>query len=170
MKRLIVGLFAFPALLAVAASVALMEQTVVVLCCLVASAVLVVIACSLLGFARFTGRRPWLVLAGTIACLALIVSVAAVHWPLRVAHALSRPALDQVARDLRGGQPFAGPARVGLFTIAEAEVNQAGIVCLWVDTNPGGKTGFVQGGPDHVPSNLWSVINLDDRWQFIHED
>jgi hypothetical protein len=28
----------------------------------------------------------------------------------------------------------------------------------------------VQCAPDHVPFNLWSMISLDDRWQFIAED
>jgi hypothetical protein len=89
---------------------------------------------------------------------------------LRAAYLLSRPTLDRVAEDVRAGQHVTRPTRVGLFTIVEAEVNRHGIVCLWVDPNPTGKTGFVQCGPDYVPFNLWSMVRLDDRWQFIAED
>lgn len=170
MKRLIVGLYAVPALLVIGASVQLMEPSIVILCGVLACALTVVTTCTLLGFALHKGQRPWPVLAGAIACLALIVSVATVHWPFRAAYLLSRPSLDWLAREVDAGERLVTPTRVGLFTIVQAEVRPDGIVCLWVDQNPGGKTGFVRCEPDHVPFNLWSMVSLDDHWQFISED
>lgn len=170
MKRLIIALYAIPALFAIGASLTLMERVIVTLCGVLACAVTVVITCTLLGFAHSKRQPLWPVLAGAIACLAFLASVVTVHWPLRAAYFMSRPSLDRLARDVRAGHRLAGPARVGLFIINQAEVSRHGIVCLWVDPNPSGKTGFVQCGPDYVPFNLWSMVHLDDRWQFIAED
>lgn len=170
MKRLLIGLYAIPALLIVGASVAPMERNSVILGGALACAVTFVITCVLLGSTHSTKHRPWLVLAGTAICLALIASVMTAHWPLVARYSLSRTSLDQLAQDVRAGQPFVGPKRVGLFIIVEAEMSQRGIVCLWVNANPKGKTGFVQCSPDYVPFNLWSMVSLDDRWQFISED
>jgi hypothetical protein len=170
MKRLILGLNAAPSLLVIGASLTPKEQTSVLLGGVVASAVTVVATSWLLGFARRKQERLWPVLGAGTVCLAVIASVVIFHWPLRAAYSLSRSALDGVARDVRAGQRVVSPTRVGLFTIVEAEVSRHGIVCLWVDPHPAGKTGFVQCGPDHVPFNLWSMVCLDDRWQFIAED
>jgi hypothetical protein len=170
MKRLIGGLYAVPAVLAVGASVALMEQTAVILCGVLAFAVAVVMTCTLVGFARSRRQRLWPILVAAAACLALIASVPYAHWPLRAAYFLSRASFERLAQDACSGRPAAGPVRVGLFTVKQVEVNRHGIVCLWVDTDPAGRTGFVQCGPVHVPFNLWSMIILDDRWQFIAED
>lgn len=170
MKRLIIGLYAIPVLLIIGASVAPMEQNSVILAGALACTMTSVITCVLLGLARSKKHRPRLVLAGAVICLALIASVTTTHWPLMAGYLLSRASLDQLAQDVRAGQPFEGPKRVGLFTVVEAEMNQHGIVCLWVNADPKGKTGFVQCGPDHIPFNLWSMVSLDDRWQFISED
>jgi hypothetical protein len=132
--------------------------------------VTVVITCSLLGFTCSKRQRLWPVIVAAATCLAIIASVVTVHWPLRARYVLSRSSLDQLAQNVRAGEPLVGPTRVGLFTIVEAEVNRHGIVCLWTDTNPSGKTGFVQCRPDYVPFNLWSMVSLDECWQFISED
>jgi len=170
MKRFTIGLYAIPALLSIGVSLAPMEQSRVILSSVLACGVTVIIACLLLRFARQRGQGPWPMLAGCIACLAVTASVAILHWPLRAAYFVSRSFLNSLAQDVRTGQPFAGPTRAGLFTVVGAEVSRAGNVCLWVDLNPSGRTGFVQCAPDHVPLNLWSMISLDDRWQFIGED
>jgi hypothetical protein len=147
-----------------------MEQSMVVLCGALAGALAFATTGLLLGLARSRGRPFWPILASAIVCLALIASVVSLHWPLRAAYVLSRPSLDRVAQEVHAGQQWAGPTRVGLFTVVQVEVRRDGIVCLWVDDDPGGKTGFVRCGPDHVPFNLWSKVSLDDRWQFIAED
>jgi hypothetical protein len=169
MKRLIFGLYSIPALLAIGASLLLMEGSIVLLCALLACGLVVVMACPLFGFARWRGERLWPVLAGAILCLPLIASVAIWHWPLRVAWLLSRSGLERLAEDVRAGRPLPRRTRVGLFTIVEAEARQ-GIICLWVDPDPGGKLGFVQCPPGRLPGNLWSMVRMDENWLFIQED
>lgn len=170
MMRLIIGLYAIPALFVTGASLLLRERVVVVLCGLLSFIATSAIFCALLRLARSKGQGLWPASAGAIACLALITSVVTIHWPLRAAYLLSRPSLDQVAEDVQAGRAFAGPAQVGLFTIHQAQLNNHGIVCLWVDMNPAGKAGFVKCRPNYVPANTWSVVSLDDHWQYIAED
>jgi hypothetical protein len=170
MKRLIVGLYAAPTLLVIAASVVRMEESSVILCGVLSFTLAVALTFPLWGFARCKRQQLWPVFVAAATCLVVIASVVTLHWPLRARYILSRPALDQLAQDVRAGKVFVGPRRIGLFTIVEAEVNRHGIVCLWIDANPTGKTGLVQCTPDYVPFNLWSMVNLDQRWQFIAED
>lgn len=168
--RLIVAFCTVPALFTIGVSLTVRERVIVTLCGILACTVTIAVFFPLLGSARSRGRRSWPVFGGAIASLALIASVVTMHWPLRASYLLSRPALDQLARDVQAGQPLPGPTRVGLFTIKQVEVSRQGIVCLWVDLNPAGKEGLVQCGPAHPPFNLWSMISLDDRWQYIAED
>lgn len=169
MKRLIVSLNAVPVLSAIGASLMLMEPITVVLCGILAGGATIAVASTLIGFARWRGDRAWPVFAGAVICLTSIYSVMTIQWPMRAAYLLSRPSLDRLAQAVRAGQPLVGPARVGLFTIVETE-HRHGIVCLWVDSDPGGKMGFVQCGPDNVRFNLWSMVSMDEHWQFIKED
>jgi hypothetical protein len=112
--------------------------------------------------------RPALI--GPVLSLTVIISVAATNWPLRTTYAFSRNAFDTIAERLRAGEPITSPIRAGLFSIEQAELSRDGVVCLWTELQPGGNTGFVQCRRDHVPFNLWSIVRLDDRWQFISED
>ena len=105
------------------------------------------------------------------ACLSLILSVGVTCWPLRVSFALSRNAFEAVALRVRSGERVSTPSRIGLFRIRQAELSNGGVVCLWTDLDPAGHTGFVQCDQDKaVKFNLWSIIPLEDRWQFISED
>ena len=82
---------------------------------------------------------------------------------------MSRGAFDAIAQRVRAGEQVK-PQRVGLVVIRKAQVYHNGIVCLWTGLKPSGYTGFVRCGPDYVPFNLWSMVRLDARWQFISED
>lgn len=103
-------------------------------------------------------------------CVAIVISVAIWHWPLRACYGWSRSAFDSFAERVRAGERLRMPQRIGLFTIEKAEVSSDGIVCLWTMPDPAGSTGFVQCRQNYIPFNLWSVVRLDDRWQFISED
>jgi hypothetical protein len=105
-----------------------------------------------------------------LTCIAVIISVAIWHWPLRASYSWSQNAFDSFAERVRAGQDLRMPQRVGFFKIEKALVSRDGIVCLWTMPNPAGSTGFVQCRRDHIPFNLWSVVKLDDQWQFISED
>ena len=146
------------------------EQVGVVLLVIVFSTTTIIVGSLLVGYRRHTQRRALLALAAPILALAVIISVAATHWPLRVAYSLSRGSFDAVAQRIRNGERVTMPLQAGLFAIQRAELSHHGIVCLWTRPQPGGSTGFVQCRRDCVPFSLWSMVRLDDGWQFISED
>jgi hypothetical protein len=117
---------------------------------------------------RAQRMRPALIVP--ILALAIIISVAVTEWPLRASYAWSRNSLDAIATRVRSGEGIATPLRAGLFKIRGAEISRSGIVCLWTHPHSGGSTGFVQTRADSMPFNLWSMVGLDERWQFISED
>jgi hypothetical protein len=128
---------------------------------------------------RRDGRvhRPALFVAA--ASVALMVSVVATKWPLRLAFLASHRDFEAFAARLEAGYIMSRPQRVGRFLILKAELNE-GRPCLWVDTNPSGFDGFVRNpprGPDsflqgsrNTCFNLSSSVHLDDDWAFISED
>lgn len=146
------------------------EQVGVVLLAVVLSAAIFIVSSLLIGYRRYTQRAVLPALIAPAVCLLGIISVAATHWPLRLAYAASRDAFDILAQRVRSGEHIATPVRAGFFTIHRAELSHHDIVCLWTHPLPNGSTGFVQCRRDYVPFNLWSLIRLDDRWQFISED
>jgi len=145
------------------------EKVVVVLLAIVLGLAIILVGSILIGYRRHTQRKVLPALIAPVLALSIIISVAATHWPLRVSYAMSRGAFDAIAQRVRGCEQ-GKPQRVGLVMIRKAEVYHNGIICLWTGLNPNGKTGFVQCGPDYVPFNLWSMVRLDARWQFISED
>ena len=146
------------------------EKTSVVLLAVVLSAVTVIVGSLLIAFEYRTHRRVLPALGASIASVGIITSVATTHWPLRVTYALSRGSFEALAQRVDGDEHIITPLRAGFFTIQRAEISQDGIVSLWTNPSFGGPTGFVRCPPEHVPFNLWSIIRLDDRWQFIAED
>lgn len=146
------------------------EQTTVMLGAILLSGPAHIVSCLLVGYRRYTKRPVLPVLLASVLCVSVIISVAATHWPLRVAYALSRDSFDTLAQRVRAGELVAMPVSAGFFTIERAELSYHGIVCLWTHPHPSGSTGFVQCRRDHVPFNLWSLIRLDERWQYISED
>lgn len=146
------------------------EQTGVVLSAIVLSAAAIIVGSLLVGYRRHSQRHVLSALAVQIASLAILFSVAVTHWPLRTTYALSRGSFEAVAQRVRSGEQVTTPMRAGLFTIRRAEISHHGVVCLWTQPHPSGSTGFVQCRRDYVPFNLWSIVRLDNRWQFISED
>ena len=165
-----VGICWFSAALVVWLSATGCEQSSMVLWCIVFSTPVFVVGSVFVGWRRHTQRSVFTALSGSLACLALIASVAIWQWPLRVSYGSSRSGFDLLAQRVRAGEQLHMPQRVGLFTVRKAEVSRQGVVCLWTLPNPAGSTGFVHCGRDHVPFNLWSLVKLDDHWQFISED
>ena len=108
-------------------------------------------------------------IAGSVS-LALIASVMATAWPLRLSYLLSRPSLQRLGMAIDAGQRPNGPIRVGLFVVKRAEVSRQGRVCLWTELEPDGNTGFIRCGVHGLPANLWSSIRLDEQWYLVAED
>jgi len=142
----------------------------VVLLAVALSAAIIITGSLLIGYRRRTQRAVLPAVTVTVICLAVIISVAATHWPLRINYALARDSFEALARRIRTGEQITTPVHVGLFTIRRAEISRNGIVCLWTHPQPNGSTGFVRCQRDYLPFNLWSMVRLDDRWQFISED
>ncbi|MCX6345146.1 MAG: hypothetical protein NT018_08725, partial [Armatimonadetes bacterium] len=93
-------------------------------------------------------------------------------WPMRLSFALTEGAINTIADRLEKRQSVASPFQLGLLRIKRAEISSKGVVCLWTDMNPGGRSGFVKTSATKVDSqfNLWSKFTLDKDWQFISED
>ena len=85
---------------------------------------------------------------------------------------LSRAELDRQAREVEQGRKAKYPRFVGLFWVQQAEVSKySNTVCFWLDLDPAGRTGLVQGGPQIAQRfNLWSHDQLAPDWQLISED
>ncbi len=104
-------------------------------------------------------------------CLVTFVSVPITNWPLRAAFKLCHSSFDKIASSLQAGKTFPNPIQIGFFSIKKAEIcTLNGKICLWTNLDPAGKTGFTKCPINNVPFNLWSIIKLDNDWQFISED
>lgn len=113
-------------------------------------------------------RVGWFVIG---LCLLMQVSVATSAWPLRLAFKLSRPDLERTANGLRTGKPFGGPHMVGCFMIRSVDIDdRPGVVSLWIDLDPTGRTGLLNGRPEDMPQYPWSKFTLGDRWYLLSED
>jgi hypothetical protein len=145
------------------------EKVVVLLCSCAACGAIAGLTLVRLHLVGERGRRLRPVLAGAVA-LTVVTTVSATAWPLRLTHALSRPALDRLAVAVQAGQRPSGDVRAGFFVIKQAEISRKGVVCLWTDLNPVGRTGFVRCPADALPGNLWSSIQLDEQWHLVSED
>lgn len=155
------GLILLPVLVAIVLSAIAVEPISLLLLC----SLLGVITFVLLLFAR--SRQHWLIGVFTVAVL---TTIATTHWPLRVAYAAAKPRITQIATQVQAGDTFTHPQWVGSFRIAKAELDK-GIVCLWTDLHPNGRTGFVQQGQkDQQKFNTWSTLQLDSEWQLLAED
>ena len=146
------------------------EQVGVMLASIALGLVCLVLTPFFILWRRFTKRSASPAWAYAVLSLVCIATVEWSHWPLGITYRLSRASLDDLASRLRAGETVSVPTVAGLFTIQEVGLGRDGIPYLWTEPGRGGSTGFVQTSPDHVPFNLWSMIRLDDRWQYISED
>ena len=167
--RLIAGC-ALLAAVAVWLSASGTEKVSLILLCIPLGLTSIVLISVLVGFSRYKERPVWPIVLPALIMFTVLISTPATNWPLRAAYFASRRPFDQFAQEVRAGFEMTHPERAGMFWIARAEISRDDIVCLWIDMNPNGNTGFVQCSPDYVPFNLWSMIELDDRWQYITED
>ena len=146
------------------------EKVAVWLCGCAVGAVIVGLSLGWLRLAHVkSASRRAAFIAGSVS-LALIASVMATAWPLRLSYLLSRPSLQRLGTAIDPGQRTDGPVRAGLFVVKRAEVSRQGRVCLWTELEPDGNTGFVRCGMNGLPVNLWSSIQLDEQWYLVAED
>jgi hypothetical protein len=108
----------------------------------------------------------------TVLC-ALLGSMALIPWPLYVAFALSKPALERLADRVAAGESVTGPEWAGVYQIVGSRTDSSGNVALLLDANPNGPIGFVrmtnsQERPLVLPTDL--CVPLTPSWSYNSED
>lgn len=105
-----------------------------------------------------------------IVALVLGASICYFQWPMRLRYVFSASALDRLAAQAMTGPMPQTPVRAGLVTIRRIQLRPGG-VCLWVDPNTAGPSGFVMCAPGtNPPANDGRPTRLSDRWHFVVED
>lgn len=137
---------------------------------LLASCIAVGLALVWLSWMSVKHKPRWPVLAVGSLVIVVAASVIITAWPLRLSYLFSRPSLEQLAIMVQAGEQPVCPIRVGFFVIKQTEVSGQGAVCLWTVLDPAGNTGFVRSDASNLPLNLWSRIQLDERWSLVVED
>ncbi len=150
-----------PPLIAILASLWPLEYNLLALVCLP------LLGICLMGMLAAQSLRQRLFGLGAILLIGATITV---NIPLQTAFRVYRPELDQIAQRVAAGNVVSTPFWVGPIRVCKAEQNSKGVVCLWTNDDPNGRTGFVQHKPSQLPFNLWSHMVLNDKWQFISED
>ena len=96
--------------------------------------------------ANAVGRRsPTLSWALVIVLATLPAVTISTLWPLHLAFLAFRPSLEHLADRVEAGQMIVSPHWVGPFRLSESAVDSdLKAVGLFIDPNPGGRTGFVR--------------------------
>ena len=91
---------------------------------------------------RRSSKKSW----ALVAVLAMMPAITlATVWPLRLAFLVFKSSLESVADRVENGQNISSPQWVGPFRLAESGVDpEFKITGLFIDANPGGRTGFVR--------------------------
>ncbi len=120
---------------------------------------------------RRTGGWAWAVV---VVVVLLPLTIPATLWPLRLAFALSRPALDRLADRVAAGEVIGSPEWAGVYPIVATRRDPTkGNVALLIDADPGGPTGFVrQGGPRPGSGPMLGlyVVPLGGPWRYFNDD
>jgi hypothetical protein len=90
---------------------------------------------------------------------------------LRATFSLYRGALGAFAELVESGTAQV-PTRVGAFVVKRAEITRTGAICLWLDLNPVGYSGFMRCSPELIERQvtLWSRTSLGGGWYLVEED
>lgn len=154
-------------LAAIAVSIFLIEQSIIILSCLFVTLVTIIAAavrCSTAKCSRFRA------LTKTTIPAILYIAIALSHIPLRITFRIYRSEFDQVAAQIQNGKPPETPFWIGPFKIKMTGVHEnSKMPYLASNTDKLEINGFVR-HPEGQGFNLWSCIELDDSWSYISED
>jgi hypothetical protein len=127
-----------------------------------------------------TRRSPILAWALVLVLGILPLTILLTSWPFHLAFLASRPAMDRLADRIAGGQRIASPEWAGLFRVVATAVDpSSGNICLVIDLDPSGRSGFVRLGaapkaPTGRPSgpfyNVYLDLKLCAEWKYECED
>lgn len=114
---------------------------------------------------QFSLKRLLWVMATVSIFLALTVHGTIV----RARFAMSRAAVNTLARALDDGERPVLPCRAGLFRIYEIETSPGGVIKLWTGGDSSGRAGLARGIQPNDP-RYWSQSRLDKDWWYVVED
>jgi hypothetical protein len=105
----------------------------------------------------------------------LPISMMGTHWPLHLAFALSRPAMDRLADRVASGETLTSPEWAGLYRVVAVKKEPSnGNVALIIDDDPAGRSAFVRFGDSLSPFGPMINLNFNesvgDRWFYQNED
>ncbi|MFM1822412.1 MAG: hypothetical protein RI967_678 [Planctomycetota bacterium] len=132
---------------------------ILLLSCASTPFVLLAALAALLPLRRLSMRRRATILAST----ALLASVVATRWPLRVMFELHRDALDRLAASIASGAPTpAGPTTVGVMRFRRVRQLSDGTLGFQVSGNAGGGIYLVR--PAIGTTRIWINTNWEHDW------
>jgi hypothetical protein len=110
----------------------------------------------------------WIVLV----CSVLVYgSVLKTDWPLHLSFRMVRSDLARLASTAKAGQKKTERIEIGPFSVQEVDATSyGGIVCLWTDLDPTGRTGLLYAPNQNVPTYPWSKVRLANDWWLLSED
>jgi hypothetical protein len=99
-------------------------------------------------------------------------------WPLHLAFLAFRPSLERLADEAEAGHMIVSPRWIGPFRLSESAVDSdSKIVGLFIDPNPGGRTGFVRDHTEPPEVGRFSLLlGTDTRvrlgwgWSYRQDD
>lgn len=158
---------AIAGILAVIASLVVIEDTGILLLCFAVALVGIATAIVQCIHAKHSRVRA---LGATLAPVMIFVAIAWSHLPLRLTFRMLRPKFEQAASQIESGNPPSTPFWIGPFRIKMAgRRGDSGTPYLASNEETSEINGFVR-HPDGHGFNLWSCITLDDAWSYITED
>ncbi|MES2572602.1 MAG: hypothetical protein V4710_21440 [Verrucomicrobiota bacterium] len=111
--------------------------------------------------------RSWLVFGGLWLVAATILFTS---WPLRIGPTVYRARFEGLAHQISSGNPVTMPQWIGPYKIERGETER-GFVCLWLELNPAGRSGYIYGAADKsLNFNVSSLIWAGGNWHFLVED
>ncbi len=115
-------------------------------------------------------RSPWASWASVVVLAMTPGITVATVWPLHVAFLVYRPSLERLADRVETGYSINSPSWVGPFRLDGSGVDPySNTVGLFIDPNPGGRTGFVRvhseaPDTDHFALLLGTDTNVKLGW------
>lgn len=117
-------------------------------------------------------KVPWLrTWKSFAASIALSVSVLTICLPVRIAAAVSSPALNRLADRIEAGEKIDTPVWAGVFYVRKVQ-NWNGMPCLWTFPGGSGSDGLARpfDGVAEDKFSEWSIYPLHGNWFVIAED
>jgi hypothetical protein len=123
-------------------------------------------------------KSPCISLALVILLAILPAVTISTLWPLHLAFVAFRPSLEHLADRVEAGQMIVSPRWIGPFRLSESAVDSdLKTVGLFIDPNPGGRTGFVRVHSETLEVHRFALllgtdtnVELGWGWSYRQDD